>query len=386
MKKRIIIICAALLLIIGAVAIITKKKASIASTPTVAAYPMPLEVAGVKEGSILTSSHYLGTVSPFYFSDVAPRITGNILSVNVREGDIVRKGQLLATIDARALKERESAQALDIKGTEAQIAGAKSMYETQQGIYERDEMLFKEGAISREALDRSRAQRDSAFAQVRSLEEKAKELKNMYSAASVETSYARLYSPIDGVVAKRDQEPGDLAVPGKPVVRVECVTQSKVVAQIPQAEMRLMKKGGVVVLSDGMNKMDDAKISRVYPAVSIAALGTIEIDLPARPFGIPSGGSVGVDVVTGKTESGVVAPLNALLENERGSFLYAVEAGKVKVLKVQVLGKNNESVVIRGDIRGGGMVAVGDEGKLLRLSDGMAVLPQKISGKDGAGK
>jgi len=383
-KKNIVIIVFALLLIIGAVVVIKMKKASIEKTPVVSSYPLPVEIEKAKEGSISISSHYLGTVSPFQYAEVAARITGNILSVKVREGDLVHKGQLLAAIDDRALHEKELSQSLDIKGTEAQIAGARSVYETQQGVYERDEMLFKEGAVSRESLERSRAQRDSTLAQVRSLEEKTKALENIYNAASVETSYAQLYSPIDGVVAKRYQEPGDLAVPGKPVVRVEGIRKFKVSVQIPQVEMDSMKKGGEVVLSNGGNEIR-TKISRVYPAVS-GLLGTIEIDVLDRPFDIPSGGSVGVDVVTGKTENGTIVPLSALLESQRGSFVYKVEGDKIKVLKIHILGKNTKYAVIRGDIKAGDTVTVGDEGKLMRLTEGMSVRPHSDTEGAGPGK
>jgi RND family efflux transporter MFP subunit len=385
MKKKIIIIVVVVLLLIGAVVVIKNKKAHIAKTPAVAAYPLPVEVAGAREGSILTTSHYLGTLVPYQFAEVAPRITGNILTVMVREGDRVHKGQLLAAIDDRTLKEREAAQELDIIGTEAQIAGAKSLYETQQGIFGRDEMLYKETAISREAFDRSKAQRDAAYAQLISLEEKVKSLRKIYNASVVETSYARLGSPFDGVVAKRFQEPGDLAVPGKPVVRIEGPSQCKIVVQIAQSEMELMKKGGPVVLADGKNKME-AMISRVYPAVGGSALGIIEIDRSNRPFGLPSGAGVGVDVVTGKTAAGVVVPLRALLENQRGSFVYKVEGDKIKVIKVRVLGKNNDYATITGEIKGGEVVAVGDEGKLLRLDNGMVIRPQKQTGGPEAGQ
>jgi RND family efflux transporter MFP subunit len=376
MKKKVIIIVVLVLLLLGAVVVIKNKKAHIAKTPAMAAYPLPVEVAGARAGSISISSHYLGTVVPYQFAEVAPRITGNLLTVMVREGDRVHKGQLVATIDDRTLKERESAQELDITGTEAQLAGAKSLYETQQGIFGRDEMLYKETAISREAFDRSRAQRDAAYAQLISLEEKVKSLRKIYNASAVETSYARLTSPLDGVVAKRFQEPGELAVPGKPVVRIEGLSQCKVVVQVAQAEMELMKRGGPVVLADGNNKME-AVISRVYPAVSSSALGTIEIDRAKHPFSVPAGASVGVDVGTGKTDAGVIIPLRALLENQSGSFVYNVEGDKIKVTKVGVLGKNNDYAAVTGDIKAGDAVAVGDEGKLMRLNQGMAVKPQK---------
>lgn len=383
MKKKIIIIVVALFLLIGAVVVIKNKRASIAKTPPVAAYPLPVDVAEVKGGSIYISSHYLGTVMPYHYAEVAPRITGNILIVNAREGDMVHKGQIVAAIDDRALRERESAQELDITGTEAQLAGARSLYETQQGIFARDEMLYREEAISREAFDRSKAQRDAAYAQLKSLEEKVKSLRKIYNASSIETSYARLVSPLDGVVARRYQEPGDLAVPGKPVVRVEGVSQFKVVVHVAQAEMGLIKKGGQVILSDGKNRMETT-IARVYPAVSGSALGTLEMDMPKRPFGVPSGATVGADVVTGKTEPGSVIPINALLENRLGSFAYKIEVNKIRVIKVRVLGKNNDYATVTGEIKAGDIIAVGDEGKLMRLNDNMAVLPQKQAYGPGA--
>ena len=376
MKKTIGVIVV-LLLIIGAVAVVKMKKTVIAKMPAVASYPLPVEVAEAREGILFLSSHYLGTIMPVQYADVTPRITGNILSVTVREGDRVSKGQFLASIDDRALRERESAQALEIPATEAQLAGARSLYETQQAVYARDEMLQKEGAISLEALQRSRAQRDAMVAQVKSIEEKVKALRNVYQAATIETSYAQLSSPLDGVIAKRLQEPGDMAVPGRPVLKVEGLTSFKVVVQIPQVDMSLMKKGGRVILSEGQGKID-AYITRVYPAVTAGTMVTIEIDVLPRPFGIPSGGSVGVDVTTGKTDPGIVVPLNALLENRKGSFIYKVENGRAKIIFVQVLGKNSETASVKGDIKNGEMVVLGDEGKLLRIADGMSVVPQKV--------
>ena len=382
MKKTYIAVLVVLFIIAGVWFIIAKMKA-IETTPTMTSLPLPVGVAEAKEGSIFMSSHYLGTVLPVNFSDISPRITGNILSVTVREGDKVHKGQLLVALDERTLKERENAQMLDVVGTESQLAGARSIYETQQAVYERDEMLYKEGAISLEALQRSKALRDSSYAQVKSVEEKVKALKKIASAASTETSYASLLSPIDGIVTKRLQEPGDLAVPGKPILRVEGLSHFRIVVQVPEKDMPLMKKGGPVLLSNGSNQ--DASITRVFPATSIGTLGTIEINIPLRPFNIISGGTVGVDVITGKTEPGVVLPLAALLETERGRFIFKAEAGpegekgpaKVKVIPVQVLGKNNVDACVKGELKSGDQVITGDEGKLLKLSDGMNVVPSK---------
>jgi len=388
MKKKIIAAVVAVIIVAGGAWVVIKKKQSIATTPTMVSYPLPVESTEAKEGSISISSHYLGTIAPLDSADISPRITGNILSVTAREGDRVKKGQLLVAIDERALKEREHAQMLDVTGTESQLVGAQSIYETQQAVYERDQMLYKEGAISLEALERSRAQRDSAYAQVKSVQEKVNALRKIAGAASVETSYSRLHSPIDGVVTRRLQEPGDLAIPGKPVLKVEGTSSFKVIVQVPEVDMPRMKKGRQAVLSNGENRLEST-ISRVYPAVTAGTLGTVEMDISKRPFNIVSGGTVGVDVITGKTGQGIVIPLNSILETGKGSFVFKAEPteegkpAKVKIIQVQVLGKNNESVCITGNIKGGESVITGDEGKLMQLSDGMAVVTSRpgVTGK-----
>ncbi|MGB9712102.1 MAG: efflux RND transporter periplasmic adaptor subunit [Dissulfurimicrobium sp.] len=374
--KKIIAILVALVLIGGAIFVIKKKKDMIARTPAVAAYPLPVEAAVATRGDFEISSHYLGTIQPFNYADIAPRITGSIISVRVREGDVVHKGDVLVIIDDRELREKEQAQALQVAAARSQLAGVKSACETQQAIFERDETLYKEGAISKEAFERSRAQRDLAVAQVKSLEDNINALQNIQRAQAVETSYAVLSSPMDGVVAKRLAEPGDLAVPGRSIVRVEGTDRFKLVVQIPETEMPLMKKGGKVVLSNGKDSFN-ALISRVYPAVGTGTLGSIEIDLTKRPFDCPSGGTVGVDVITGDIPNATIVPLNALLEDQSGSFVYKIEVNNIKVLKVAVLGKNADHAAIRGDIKDGDMVVTGDEGKLMRLSGNMTVIPQK---------
>jgi RND family efflux transporter MFP subunit len=374
-----------ILIIFAGTWLVIERKKALETTPVMTSLPLPVAIAEAKEGSISMSAHYLGTVLPMNAADISPRITGNILSVTVREGDPVHKGQLLAALDERQLKAKENAQMLDAVGTESQLAGARSVYEAQQAVYDRDDMLYKEGAISLEALQRSKAQRDSSLAQTKSLEEKVKALKNIAGSASTETAYARLLSPIDGVVTKRLQEPGDLAVPGKPILRVEGRSHFRVVVQVPEKDMPLMKKGGAVILSNSGKQ--EALITRVYPAASVGTLGTIEIDILQRPLNIISGGTVGVDVITGKTEPGIVLPLSALLETERGKYIFKVEAGtqgekdpaKLKIVPVEVLGKNNENACVKGGIKSGDQIITGDEGKLLKLSDGMAVAPSGSS-------
>ncbi len=154
--------------------------------------PPAVEVASVAEGDLEVTVHYLGTIVPFTRSDISSRISGNILTIAKREGDAVRQGEVLATIDDRELADRIVAVNAEVLSTRQKQAGAQSVYETQKSIYERDVTLQKAGAISQEALDRSRAALDSAKAAAVAYEESLKGLAMNTSVARTQAGYARL--------------------------------------------------------------------------------------------------------------------------------------------------------------------------------------------------
>lgn len=171
------------------------------------------------------------------------RISGNILTINKREGDSIVPGELLVVIDDRELADRAQAVDAEALATQQKIAGAKSTYETQKSIYERDVALYRDGAISKEALERSRATYDGAQATVSAFQETLGGLKKSTAAARTQAGYAKIYAPFAGMVSKRWSDPGDLAVPGKPILTVEKSSPYKVVVQIPQEEINRAKKG-----------------------------------------------------------------------------------------------------------------------------------------------
>ncbi|UCG14616.1 MAG: efflux RND transporter periplasmic adaptor subunit [Deltaproteobacteria bacterium] len=385
MKKQIIAIAVLIVFLIGGKILLSVKRKDIAEMSRAKPYPYPVEVAQVGFGIINLSSHHLGTVQPLHYADISPRITGYLLSVNVWEGDSVKKGQVLVTIDDRELRGRERASALEVTTVESELIGALSDAETKRLTFEKYEALYKEATISHITLEEAKSSADLALAKVESMKKKIEVLRRIHQAAEVELSYSVLHSPMDGVVTKRLQEPGSLAEPGQPILRVECGRGFKVVVRIPQVEMSQMKSGGVVTIlaperlemRSSQQKLQ-AAISRVHPAVTSGTLGTIEIGLEERPFGVPSGGIVEVEVTMDNAGPGAIVPRSGLLQNARGDFVFKVVENKVHVLPVTVLGVGADSAVVTGDLTEGDRVVIGDESRLLRLTESMEVYPTTI--------
>jgi RND family efflux transporter MFP subunit len=371
MKRKVIVILIGVVLIVGALVVIKSKQQKIANLPKPEATAPSVQTALIANGAVEVTSHYLATIEPLVKSDLSPRITGAILSITKREGDPVRAGEMLATIDDRELKDRTIAVNAELLATKQKIAGAESALATQKSVYGRDETLFKAGAISKEALERSRAALDGAKSVVDAYQESLKGQAMNTNMARTQAGYARIVAPFSGVVSKRWSEPGDLAAPGKPILTVEKTSSYKVLAQVPQEELSGIQAGAKVILSNGPQSMT-ATLNRVYPALGKNMLATVEVLTPTAPFKLPSSATVGFDIVTKKVE-GLTVPAQAVVKTGQGVFIYQVKDGVIKIIPVTLLGMGSEVAAISGALEAGAQVAVAQENKLLTLSEGARV-------------
>ena len=371
MKKKLILTVVALLIVVAAVLFLKNKEKKLANLPKPQTPPPTVQVAPVAQAALEVTSHYLATIEPLVKSDLSPRITGAILSVSKREGDTVRTGELLATIDDRELQDRTVAVNADLLATRQRLAGAESAYTTQKSVYGRDETLYKAGAISKEALERSKAALDAAKSVVDAYQEGLKGQAMNTNVAKTQAGYARIVAPFSGVVSKRWSEPGDLAAPGKPILTIEKTSSYKILAQVPQEELIGIQSGSPVNLTNGSQTLV-ARVNRVYPALGKNMLATVEVLTGSAPFKLPSSATVGFDIVTKKVE-GLTVPAQAVVKTGQGTFVYQVKDGAVKIIPVKLLGVANGTAAISGAIEAGAQVALGQENKLLTFAEGAKV-------------
>ena len=371
MKRIVIFVLAAVLLIAAGFLLVEKKKGELARLPTPQAPAPTVQVAPVSQGTLELTAHYLGSIEPFTRSDLSARISGNILTISKREGDSVRQDETLVTIDDRELLDRAVAVDAEVLATRQKLAGAQSAYTTQKAVYERDVVLYKAGAVSQEALERSRAAMDGAKATVDAYEESLKGLAMNTAVAKTQAGYARIAAPFSGVVSRRWSEPGDLAAPGKPILTIEKTSPYKVLAQVPQEELSGIRPGTSVRLTNGSQTIA-ATINRVYPALGKNLLATVEVLTKSSPFNLPSSATVGFDLVSRKVE-GLIVPDQAVVRSAQGAFVYLVKDGVVRIMPVKLLGMANGKAAISGELPPGAQVAVAQENKLLTLSEGSKV-------------
>jgi RND family efflux transporter MFP subunit len=329
--------------------------------PLVKEVPVAVQTARVSEGRVVRISHVLGTVIGAEETSLAPQVMARVLEINVREGALVEAGQLLARLDEREFQDA-------VTEAEATLASAEAAYQAQRDTTTRDKRLFEVKAIAQEQWDRSQAADAASSAQIETARQRL-------SLARTRLGYCRLLAPANGVVARRLADPGDLAVPGKPLLQLVSQQNVRVRASLPPEDFAGLHPGQPVTLKTDRASAE-ATVSRVFPAMGDSHLASFECDVTNPPPGFVSGATVGVDVQLSSAE-GIVVPTDALLEGDKGMWVFAVDNGTVKPVQVEVLDRSLEQVAIKGGVRAGESVIVARPSRLMTLASGTKVVETK---------
>jgi RND family efflux transporter MFP subunit len=365
MKKRLPIIVIILIIAAALISVRVMRMKEKNGAPLLRPVPMAVHTAPVDRQTVSSGRHVLGEVLGTDEANVAPRIMAPVVEVRVHEGDTVTAGQILAVLDKR---EQEDAVDAARDGIEA----ARTAAEAQRNATARDKTLHDAKAISQEQWERSRALASAADARLAAAR---KDLK----VAETRLSYTELTAPVSGVVARRLVDPGDLAVPGKPVLDVVRQDDVKVRAKLPQGDRARLQVGQPVTLTAGAEVLT-APVSRIFPAADSDHLVTFEVDLDCPPASFVAGATVGMDIAF-TAAAGLSVPDAALLEGESGNWVFKVRDQKVHPVAVHVLSAGSEAVAVSGDLSVGDLVVVARPSRLMMLSEGEAVQVEPQGGR-----
>ncbi|MBS1160110.1 MAG: Secretion protein HlyD [Proteobacteria bacterium] len=240
---------------------------------------------------------------------VGAQIAGRVLEVKADAGQTVKKGQLLMRIDGREAEEAARA-------AEAQYANAKV-------TYERTKSLVAQKFMSSAALDKAKADLDSAAAN--------------RSAAGASQSHAAIVSPMNGVVARRLTELGDMATPGKPLFLIYEPGSLRVTASVPQyrlAEMRGVKTARVEFPELG--KWVEATAVTLLPTADASThVSQVRVSLPALPEATP-GMFARVHFVVGQAAKLTVPAAAVLRRGEVAAVYVQLPDGRLSLRQLRL--------------------------------------------------
>ncbi len=338
------------------------------SAPLIEPQATAVVVEAVATGEVQATRHLLGEVLGRTEVALAPRITGHVLTVVPREGDRVHRGDVLARLDAREIEDAVAQAAAKTAAARAAVAAVEVALAAQHDATARDQLLFEAEAIAQEAWDHSQSMAAAADARLAAAKAQLTAAEEGLDSARTRLEYAKLTAPIAGRVSARLADPGDLAVPGRALLRIVPDEAVRIRCRAPAEDLRSLAVGGGVTLTLG-DRSFPGEISRIFPAMGREHLSTFEVDVAAPPRGLVSGATVGVDV-TLASASGLTVPAHSLLEGEHGAFVFTVRDNKAHLVKVEPVARSEQRVVINGALDEGEQVIVARPSRLMLLTEG----------------
>lgn len=302
-----------------------------------------------------------GTVTPLRSVDLHPRTTSTIREVHIKEGQFVKAGQLMFSLDDRADR-------ANLDQAQAQVARDRATLADLERQYKRSQELFAQKFIAQSAVDSLRSQVEAARALLQSSIAAAR-------ASSVSAGYAEIRAPMSGRAGAINVYPGSLVQLTTSLTTITQLDPIDVAFTLPESSLAALlaaqKHGKVAVQADAGARPGEARPGEARPIVGELsfvdsavdpATGTIRVKarFDNRDTGLWPGQYVDARVTVQTIKDAVVIPQTAIITNAQGSFVYVVEkdnsARQVPVARLHGFGlyaavsglAGNERVITEG--------------------------------------
>lgn len=290
-------------------------------TAVVAAQRLPLLHTGT--GSVVSDQRV----------DIGSRVAAYIRSIEVREGQRVTEGQVLATLDARVI---EAA----IRTAGAALEQARAAKNDAQRDFDDAKTLHERGAVPGAFLRKARLQLQMASEALVAAEAEL-------ARAQSERQYVRILSPIDGLVIARHRRAGDLAAPGVPLLTVESDSILLFETQVAEQSIGAIRLGDPVQVSiDALGKSFEGEVQRrVASGDPVTRRFEVKVRLPGGEGLLP--GMFGRARFTVGTREAVVVPAPAVVERGGLRGVYVVgEDARVRFRWLRTEGESGQGLVV----------------------------------------
>lgn len=297
----------------------------------------------------------IGSVTPLQTVTVRSQVDGKLDSIAFKEGEDVKKGQLLAQVDARPFS-------IQLRQAEANLARDKATLDNAQINLQRFANLRDQGLAAPQQVDDQKALVDTATAGQRANQ-------TAIEAARLNLTYARITSPIDGRTGVRLVDPGNL-VRSTDATGIVVITQLDPIAvlfSLPEDDLpalqAAMKKGPLSVEAfarDGQRSLATGTVSLIDNQIN-AATGTIRIKalFPNGEQKLWPNQFVKARVLVDTRKQAIIVPAAVIQRGPKGTFAYVVEADqKVSARPVEVDRVQGENAILLKGLEVGEQVVV----------------------------
>ncbi len=332
--------------------------------------PVPVHVGMALTKDVPIKLRAIGNVESVATVEVKAQVGGELIEVNFREGQDVKKGDLLFTIQPRLYQVQLAQAEANLARDRAAAAGARR-------DADRNGALGTKGAISQEQLDQMRTTAEAAEAAVKADEA-------LVEIARVRLGYATIEAPIAGRTGALDVQVGNLVKDNAdtPMTTIKQLAPIYVAFAVPEQHLAAIRRGlgareiGVTALSPGDGKpLGEGTLTFIANAVdSTTGTITLKATFSNEDRALWPGAFVDVALHLDTERGATVVPASAVTVGQRGEQVFVVKDDGTAELRVVEMGRAvGEEIVIESGVKPGERVVTNGQ---LRLVPGAKVIVQ----------
>jgi RND family efflux transporter MFP subunit len=345
-KKR--ILWGALVVVVAGGAVVAMRSRDKADPKAAAS---PFRLGKVQEEPLQVSVREVGVVDPVTKVDVKSAVSGRVLTLRVREGAVVKNGDVLAEV------EPDVNQAQTLSDTQGALTQAKLKLEDAERSYASQKALFDQGLLGSDAFKGVQNQREQAIEALKAARMRYQivEDRGIPISGNAASQNARVTAPMSGVVIKKGVELGETVTSGVSsfnagTVLFTVADLKSLIIRVNLNEVDIAKvhvgQPARITLDAYPQKVFTGKVSFVAPSAELVEkikVFKIEITLDELSEAFRTGMSANVEVLGEKRDKAVSIPLEALQKRDGKTVSYRLKTG----LKPQLIAAAREGLSSR---------------------------------------
>jgi RND family efflux transporter MFP subunit len=286
-----------------------------------------------------------GTLKAVRSAMVKARVAGELVLLEVREGDAVKMGQIVARVDNTEYLARQNQN-------KQQAEAARAQVEVAQRQFDNNNALVNQGFISKTALDTSISNLNGAKASYQAA-------LSTLDVATKALDDSVLKAPLHGFVSQRFAQPGERVAPEARIIEIVDLSQLELEATLTSAQAMNVKLGQIAKLNvEGTNEEVSAKVLRINPSTQTGSRSVlIYLGLQSHPMlrqGVFVQGSLGTQKV-----QAIVVPLESVRSDKTKPYVQVIRDDKVMHIQVDLGAKgeaNGQAVMALKEIEEGALL------------------------------
>lgn len=338
------------------------------TAPAEPADAIPVTVATIAMADVAETFEVGGVVQALNTATLMARILASVREVRAMPGDRVRAGQVLIVLDGRDLAAQARraraegaaadqdviAAAADRQAAEAALAQARSTHARIAGVYAKRSATSQELDDATAALRAAEARAAAAAARAQAAVSGVEGARAASEAADTTETFSRIAAPFDGVVTEKMVEPGNMAAPGTPLMRVEDARGFRLDVRVDESRIGQISPGATVSVlidagADGVPRVTSGRVTEISRAVDVDARAfLVKIALPAESE-LRSGRFGRARFASGPRRA-LTVPAGALVRRGQVTSVFVVEKDIARVRLVNVSDTEVLAGLSEGDV------------------------------------